>query len=172
MNDDIAGAVVVGVDGSPGSQAALEYALEEAARRGAGLRIVVVAQLPEYWPMAYGMAAPPPISEIVAGAREVAQRQLGEVVLARPDLSSRVEASVDAIAGAAGHVLVEAAEGAAVLVVGHRGRGAVRSALLGSVGLHCVLHASCPVTIVRPASASDPGARAAVAQVPAPAAGY
>jgi nucleotide-binding universal stress UspA family protein len=45
-------------------------------------------------------------------------------------------------------VLVEASEGADLLVLGDRGR----SALLGSVGLHCVLHATCPVTIVRPAA--------------------
>jgi nucleotide-binding universal stress UspA family protein len=50
-------------------------------------------------------------------------------------------------------VLVEASEGADLLVLGHRGRGALRSALLGSVGLHCVLHATCPVTVVRPAAA-------------------
>jgi nucleotide-binding universal stress UspA family protein len=54
-------------------------------------------------------------------------------------------------------VLVEAAEGAAVLVVGSRGRGAVRSAVLGSVALHCVTHARCPVEVVHGA----PGDRAA-----------
>ena len=37
-----------------------------------------------------------------------------------------------------------------LLVVGHRGRGGFRSALLGSVGLQCVVHAYVPVTVVRP----------------------
>jgi nucleotide-binding universal stress UspA family protein len=57
--------------------------------------------------------------------------------------------------GAAGPVLVEASEGADMLVLGHRGLGAVRSAMLGSVGLHCVLHATCPVTVVRPAAVTQ-----------------
>ena len=45
---------------------------------------------------------------------------------------------------------MDAARNAELLIVGHRGRGSVRSVLLGSVGLHCVLHAECPVTIVPP----------------------
>jgi nucleotide-binding universal stress UspA family protein len=49
-------------------------------------------------------------------------------------------------------VLIEQAQAADLLVVGHRGRGGLASALLGSVGLHCVLHAACPVIIVRPAA--------------------
>jgi nucleotide-binding universal stress UspA family protein len=153
------GTVVVGVDGSPESQAALVFALEEAARRAARLRVVVAAQLPEYWAMAYGMMAPPPLSEIVAGARDVAQQVVDGVLATRPDLASRVEVSVDARAGAAGRVLLDAAEGADVLVIGHRGRGAVSSAVLGSVGLHCVLHASCPVTVVRAARVAERSAR-------------
>jgi len=47
-------------------------------------------------------------------------------------------------------VLIEQSQGAELLVVGHRGLGGFRSAVLGSVGLHCVLHAACPVTVVRP----------------------
>jgi nucleotide-binding universal stress UspA family protein len=53
--------------------------------------------------------------------------------------------------GAPAAVLVEQAQGADLLVVGNRGRGGLASALLGSVSLHCVLHAPCPITIVRPA---------------------
>ena len=149
MDDEGTGTVVVGVDGSPGARAALEFALQEADRRGVRLRVVVAARLPEYWAMASGMVAPPPESEIVAGARGVAREAVDAVLTARPDLASRVAVSVDAVAGEPAQVLLDAADGADVLVVGHRGRGAVRSALLGSVGLHCVLHAACPVTVVR-----------------------
>ena len=41
-----------------------------------------------------------------------------------------------------------AADEADLLVVGHRGRGGLRSVALGSVGLGCVLHAPCPVLVV------------------------
>jgi nucleotide-binding universal stress UspA family protein len=167
MDGGSTGTVVVGVDGSPGSRAALEYALEDAARRGARLLAVAAAQLPEYWAMAYGMVAPPPLTEIVAGARVAAQEVVDEVLAARPDLASRVEVSVDARAGAPGRVLLDAVDGGAdVLVIGHRGRGAVSSAVLGSVGLHCVLHATCPVTVVRPVAVVDPVTRPEAAAVP------
>jgi nucleotide-binding universal stress UspA family protein len=55
-----------------------------------------------------------------------------------------------AVAGGPAPVLLDAAKGADLLVLGHRGQGAFSSAVLGSVGLQCVLHATCPVTIVRP----------------------
>jgi nucleotide-binding universal stress UspA family protein len=48
-------------------------------------------------------------------------------------------------------VLVDAAEGADLLVVGSRGHGGLAEALLGSVGQYCVHHAECPVVIVRAA---------------------
>jgi nucleotide-binding universal stress UspA family protein len=43
-----------------------------------------------------------------------------------------------------------------LLLVGHRGLGDVASACLGSVGLQCVLHATCPLTVVRPVAGSNP----------------
>lgn len=52
--------------------------------------------------------------------------------------------------GRPSEVLTEVSQRAAVLMVDHRGRGALASAVLGSVGLHCVLHATCPVTVVPP----------------------
>ena len=46
--------------------------------------------------------------------------------------------------------MCSAADGAELLVVGHRGRSATASRMFGSVGLHCVLRAYCPVTVVPP----------------------
>ncbi len=54
------------------------------------------------------------------------------------------------VGGTPGHALVGQSREADLLAVGHRGRGGFQSAVLGSVGLQCVLHATVPVTVVRP----------------------
>ncbi|MBW0113870.1 universal stress protein [Pseudonocardia abyssalis] len=154
MDVDGTGTVVVGVDGSPGSRAALEHALQDAARRGSRLRVVAAARLPEYWATAYGMIAPPPVSEVVEQVRVAAQELTTGVTAAHPDLAARVPITVEARAGSAAEVLIDASEGVDLLVVGHRGHGALSSAMLGSVGLQCVLHATCPVTVIPPVPAS------------------
>ena len=147
------GTIVVGVDGSPESGAAIEFAMREATRRQAWVRVIAAAQLPEYWTIAYGTADLPSPEEVIADTKRMARQTLDEVVNAHPELAT-VEFDIEAIAGPPGPVLVDASEGADLLVLGHRGRGALSSALLGSVGLHCVLHATCPVTVVRPAAAT------------------
>ena len=50
--------VVVGVDGSTGSRAVLRCAFKEGARRGTGVRVISGLIPPQYWPNAYGLAAP------------------------------------------------------------------------------------------------------------------
>ena len=149
------GTVVVGVDGSPESRAAIEFAMRDAMRRQAWLRVVAAAQLPEYWTIAYGTSELPSPEEVIADTKRIARQTRDEVVNDHPELAA-VEVNIEAIAGPPGPVLVEASEGADVLVLGHRGRGAVRSALLGSVGLYCILHATCPVTVVRTAAVAEP----------------
>ena len=156
------GTIVVGVDGSPESGAAIEFAMREAMRRGAWLRVVAAAQLPEYWTIAYGTVDLPSPEEVIADTKRIARETLDEVVNAHPELAA-AEFNLEAIAGRPGPVLVEASEGADLLVLGHRGRGALRSALLGSVGLHCVLHATCPVTVVRSTAVTAPTPAAAQA---------
>ena len=140
--------VVVGVDGSPGSRAALEYAMAEAARRGALLRVVAAVTLPEFWANSYGMYVPPPPGDIVEDVRKELQRFDDETAATWSGATGTPPISVETRAGRAGDVLVDAAEGADLLVVGHRGRGALSSVLIGSVGLYCLLHANCPVTVV------------------------
>jgi nucleotide-binding universal stress UspA family protein len=138
--------IVVGVDGSECSNAALHFALEEARVRHARLRIVVAWHVPL---AAYGAGwAPPPpgLSEDVEAAAE-------EVLKAARALCDEIDGEVEietvATEGHPAQVLVEEAEGAELLVVGCRGRGGFRELMLGSVSHQCALHARCPVAIVR-----------------------
>jgi nucleotide-binding universal stress UspA family protein len=84
-------------------------------------------------------------------ARKRIDALIGEVV-EQAD-SRRVRSLV--IKGHAAEALIEAAEGADLLVVGSSGRGGFAQALLGSVGQHCVHHAPCPVLIMRGESDLD-----------------
>jgi nucleotide-binding universal stress UspA family protein len=146
--EDQRGRVVVGVDGSAGSRAALVHALEDAARRGAAVEVVTAFEHPEYWAPHY---VPPVIT--IEELREDVRRDIETVVQEiTGEFADRVEAlppvTVHPVPGGAAHALLRAAEGADLLVVGSRGRGGFAGVLLGSVGLLCVLHAPCPVTVV------------------------
>ena len=139
--------VVVGIDGSDGSRAALEFAMDEAARRGAAVRVVWAIPETGYWAASYGMS-PDPGRGAGRGPGEVGRQMVDDVVAGRDGALTDVPVEVWAVPGPAAAVLVEQAAEADLLVVGHRGRGALRSAVLGSVGMQCVLHAPGPVTVV------------------------
>jgi nucleotide-binding universal stress UspA family protein len=143
--------IVVGIDGSPGSRAALVQAFLAAARRGADLEVVTSYTLELYWFGGVPLDVPD-VAIVREDAERRARAQLDEVekevaVSAVPGIRD-VGVELVVSEGAAAHVLVERAEGADLLVVGSRGRGAARSALLGSVALHCSTHASCAVLVV------------------------
>lgn len=140
--------IVAGVDGSSGARAALEYALDDAVRRNARVRVVFAFDEPEYWAVAYGMSAPAPLGEVTVGLEKATQHMVDEVRAQRPE---RAELAVDVqvLIGHPAKVLVEQSRNADLLVLGHRGRGEFASAVVGSVGLQCLLHAHSPVTIVR-----------------------
>lgn len=142
-------AVVVGVDGSRESQAALRFALVDAARRGVGVRVVAVYVPPEYWALSYGLTVLPTLDELDRDSEQLARDAVAAVVEVEPRLGE-VPIELVTLPGPAAKALIDQSRDADLLVLGHRGRGAFKSAVLGSVGLHCVLHATCPVTIVRP----------------------
>jgi len=143
--------VLVGVDGSPQSGAALKYAVAEANRRGARLR-VVSTYFPEY--SVHGRTQPLSVSEPAIEADVEAQtRRMVEEALDGDGVVPPVEIVV--AAGPAAGVLIDMSGEVDVLVVGHRGRGGFASMLLGSVGLQSVLHAHCPVIVVRPTGAGE-----------------
>lgn len=86
----------------------------------------------------------------LADVRELALARAKDQVAQMP-AGSRV--SVSAAEGPVGAVLAERSVGAALLVVGSRSRSTLPGMLLGSVALHCVVHAQCPVKVVHPESA-------------------
>lgn len=138
--------VLVGVDGSPESGAALRYAVAEANRRSARLR-VVSTYFPEY--SVHGRTQPVTASETAIEVDlEKEVRRMVEEALAGDGLPPAVEIVI--AAGSAAGVLIDRSGEVDVLVLGHRGRGGFASMLLGSVSLQCVLHARCPVIVVRP----------------------
>jgi nucleotide-binding universal stress UspA family protein len=150
--------IVVGVDGSTGAEAALRYAIDEARRHGALLRIVGAWSIP---PVAYmGVPLPTDFSDdSERAARTSIDRALESV--GPPD---DVAVEIRIAQGQPAAVLVAQAGPADVLVVGSRGLGGFRELLLGSVSQACVHHAPCPVIVV-----PDPARRAGEheARVPA-----
>lgn len=135
--------IVVGVDGSPGAEAALRWAVDEAARRQATLEVVNAWQYPAIADMAGMSAAGVAWDSIGTAAKEVVEQAIDRV---RPLYSGPIEAKV--YRGLAASALVELAKGADLLVVGSRGRGGFSGLLLGSVSQQCVHHAPCPVVVV------------------------
>jgi nucleotide-binding universal stress UspA family protein len=140
--------IVVGVDGSPGAQAALEWAAAEARLRGAPLRIAHAWHLPA---ATYGSGGfVPPVGMSWDDDLEAAARAgLDKVVDDASELLAGIEVERHLGEGPAAVVLTDAARGADMLVVGSRGLGGFKELLLGSVGHQCAQHAACPVVIVR-----------------------
>jgi nucleotide-binding universal stress UspA family protein len=132
--------IVVGVDGSVCGTRALEFATREAARWGALLHIVSAYEIP---PNAGWMVIP--LDPLKEGAVTNVRRALSRAQELEPSVVTKGED----VHGSAGSVLVEESRGAAMLIVGSRGRGEAASLVLGSVSEDCVHHARCPVTVVR-----------------------
>ena len=139
--------IVVGVDGSDSSRAALQWAYDEAAHHGADLN-VVAAWAPPTMPMSPPYGALP--TEGYAEQPRVEALALLERFTA--DLDERdpaVGVSTSIEEGGPAQVLIERSKEADLLVVGSRGHGGFAGMLLGSVSQHLVAHANCPVVVVR-----------------------
>jgi nucleotide-binding universal stress UspA family protein len=153
--------IVVGVDGSDGARTALKWALTEAARRGADVEVVTAFAFDSYWldPFLIDRRRIDDIrSETETRARAMVEEARQDLALDGLPGGPAVGITILVAGGAPTAHLVQQSEGAALLVVGSRGRGAVRSAFAGSVALHCSAHAMCPVVVVPPAmvSAEEP----------------
>lgn len=143
--------VLVGVDGSPASHNALDWAAEYARQHGHVLHLVCAYTVPSFTAAALdGGYAAIDDSAIQEGARAV----LDEAVTRVEGAGVRATSSV--AAGDAAAVLVELSRGAVAVVVGTRGRGGFAERLLGTVSSALPAHAHCP-TVVVPYRTDDEG---------------
>jgi nucleotide-binding universal stress UspA family protein len=136
--------VVVGVDGSMYSQAALEAAVEEAALRGLPLLIVSAWEVPQAAIMVAGATA-----GMIDAMRQSAEVIAREALARAAQLQPSVSCEARAVEGHPGHVLLEQAREADLVVVGNRGSGGFARMLLGSVSDEVVHHSPCSVLVVR-----------------------
>lgn len=136
--------IVVGVDGSESSKAALRWAIRQAKLVGASVDVVTAWR----YPTGYGWAPATADIDFEGEAKRILSEALGEISSLEPDVPVRPLVAE----GHAAEVLLRTARGADLLVVGSRGHGGFASALVGSVSLQCVLHAHCPVLILRDGS--------------------
>jgi nucleotide-binding universal stress UspA family protein len=138
--------VVVGVDGSAESVAALRWAARYATATGARVRALLAWHYP-------GAAGGPPTGIAPEPIHEQTEAQMHETLDAA--IASAYEGQVTAgveKSTAYGHpaqALIDASREADLLVVGHKGHGAFTGMLVGSVSIHCVTGAFCPVLVVR-----------------------
>ncbi len=144
--------IVVGVDGSDASTAALAWAAEEARLRSAPLRAVY----------AWSFIPPQPIGDpgmLAMPAGDLAGQLGAEGEIAREALAASVSEALGAdpgieveqklVEGDAGDALVAESASAELVVVGSHGRSGFKAALLGSVSRHVTSHAACPVVVVK-----------------------
>lgn len=131
-----AGRVVVGVDGSETAGHAVRFAFEEATRRRVGLTAV------------YGGEGDLPAADADA-AHAAGVRLLADALAECRERHPEVDVTEHVLPGPPAQALIDAGEGALLVVVGSRGRGGFRGLLLGSVSQALLHHAPGPVAIVR-----------------------
>ncbi|HEX4430050.1 MAG TPA: universal stress protein [Frankiaceae bacterium] len=137
-----AGPVVVGIDGSPQSLAALHWAAEHARCRAVPLHVIHV------WPIAETQPAEVDDLFEVTAQRDRHRREIEALVDRAVDPRQRPDVTVHFLDGSPVAVLLEAAEDASLLVVGSRGQGGIARLLLGSTSAACLLHAPSNVAVV------------------------
>ncbi|MFG2563439.1 universal stress protein [Streptomyces sp. NPDC048496] len=131
---DPAWPIVLGVDGSPVGDKAVDFAFAEAALRGAEL-VGVHAWIPDYAPAGSGV--------------ESAERLVAQALAGRTERYPEVTVRHEVLSGETREVLIESSKTAQLMVVGARGRGGFAGLVLGSVSQALLHHALCPVTVAR-----------------------
>lgn len=142
--------VIVGLDGSEDSHRALAWAVDYARITGGNVHAVMGWEVPVGPWVASGASVDTMFAsgDDLQADREAAMRDMLAAWLPA-DLDVKVQSEV--VEGDPARVLIDAAKRlhAAVIVVGHRGRGGFAGLLLGSVSAKCASNAKCPVVIVK-----------------------
>jgi len=133
--------IVVGLDGSPGSDQALAAAVDMARLRGSSLKIIHAYHT---MPNAFLKESHDDMQRF----RQEAEESVEKYLATAPSMAG-LNVEVHTVPGGAAEVLIEASKDAQLLVVGTRGLGGFEGLLMGSVSSKCVHHAHCPVLVVR-----------------------
>ncbi|WP_062350567.1 universal stress protein [Herbidospora yilanensis] len=144
--------IVVGVDGLPPGVAAAEWAAREAVLRGVPLKIVNV--VPE-WCLQDGLSGG--VASIGTWMRQGGETALTEAVHAARHAAQDVVTGTSLLGGDPRRKLIEASQGADLLVMGSTGLGSLRGLLIGSVTQGVAGHAHCDVVVVRGANPEPHG---------------
>ena len=139
------GRVLVAVDGSPASRAAIGYAFDYAARHRMSLHAIHAWEVPVF--DAPGVTVPPSLAFEEVEDEEI--RLTSETLAGWRQDFPDVAVTDEAMHGSAERLVVEASADADLLVVGSRGRGGFAGLLLGSVSQAALHHSHCPVVVVR-----------------------
>jgi len=138
--------IVVGVDGSPNSERALDWAMKQAAAVRAPLTVIAVHEVPKsYWggiPV-IGPADEALVANVRQTAEEMTQRAAGQLSDGGPP-----SVTIRALSGFVVKELVDASQDADLVVVGSRGGRGFARVVMGSVSSEVVQHSACPVVIV------------------------
>ncbi|MEN3307075.1 MAG: hypothetical protein V7603_3277 [Micromonosporaceae bacterium] len=145
--------ILVGYDGATGSGAALRWALSEAARRGLGVRLARVLDLPRG--SAPFAARASGIEAHMLDEAKVALDKVGSE--ATTELHGAVPITTVALPGSVIDTLCEQSGEASMVVLGSRGMGGFAGLLLGSVSVAVAAHAHSPVVVVRENMSAAPG---------------
>lgn len=140
----MSGVLVVGVDGSENSAAALEWSVTEASIRGDVLKLVYCLHVPMATAAFADAVAAPQIDVM----REYAEGVLAAVAETARGMEPELEVQTELLVGPPSAALLEESKDASLLVVGARGLGAFGSMFLGSVSTRVAARAECPTVVV------------------------
>nr|WP_206324603.1 MULTISPECIES: universal stress protein [unclassified Streptomyces] len=148
------GPVLLGVDGSPAGEQAVDFAFSEAALREAPL-VALHAWTTWNAPLPPPQDASEPNANPPGALAAAEQRLLSEALAGHRDRYPGVEVELRSVRGRTRETLIEASRSAQLVVAGARGRGGFTGLLLGSVSQALLHHAHCPVAVVRGVGTDD-----------------